>query len=118
MIIFKEKEYSSKTSSIKRMVKYIKKYPLIPISTASLSVGAANYAYNKKKSEEDLSLQKEQLKAMKDLTSALTDTKTALEKEEKARKKELMERKKEELEKKKKSSSKFPSFKPKKDKKK
>lgn len=116
MVIFKEKGYSSKSSSIKRVAKYIKKYPLIPISTASLSIGAANYAYNRKKSEEDLNLQKEQLKAMRELTEALTDTKTALEKEEKARKKELMERKKDNLNKKK--SSKIPSFKPKKDKKK
>ena len=117
MIIFKEKEFS-KSSSIKRVAGYIKKYPLIPISTASLSVGAANYAYNRKKSEEDLSLQKEQLKAMKDLTNALTDTKTALERDEKARKKELMERKKESSEKNKKSSRKIPSFKPKNNKKK
>ena len=109
--------YSSKSSSIKRLAGYIKKYPLIPISTASLAVGTANYSYNKKKAEEDLSLQKEQLKAMKDLTEALTDTKTALEREEKARKKELMERKKEEASKKKKSLR-IPSFKPKKDKKK
>ena len=118
MIIFKEKEYSSKSSTIKRVAKYVKKYPLIPISTASLSVGAANYAFNRKKSEEDLKLQKEQLKAMRELTDALTDTKTALEKEERARKKELMERNKEEELKKKKKSSKIPSFKPKKDKKK
>ena len=115
MINFKEKAYSSKSSSIKRIARYIKKYPLIPISTASLSVGAANYAYNKKKSEEDLKLQKEQLKAMRELTDALTDTKTALEKEEKARKKELMERKKENERKK---EIKSPSFKPKKYKKK
>lgn len=115
MVIFKEKGYSSKSSSLKRVVKYIKKYPLIPISTASLSVGAANYAYNKRKSEEDLKLQKEQLKAMRDLTDALTDTKTALEKEEKARKKELMEMKKNSEDKKK---SKTASFKPKKYKKK
>ena len=113
MVIFKEKRYSSKSSSIKRLARYIKKYPLIPISTASLAVGASNYSYNKKKAEEDLSLQKEQLKAMKDLTEALTDTKTALEREEKARKKELMERKKEEASKKKKSLR-IPSFKPKK----
>lgn len=115
MVIFKEKRYSSKSSSIKRLARYIKKYPLIPISTASLAVGAANYSYNKKKAEEDLDLQNKQLKAMKDLTEALTDTTTALEKEEKARKKELIERKKEEQ---KKKSSKIPSFKPKKDKKK
>ena len=115
MIIFKEKKYSSKSSAIKNLAKYLKKYPLLPVSIASLSVASANYSYNKKKSEEDLSLQKNQLKAMKELTEALTDTTTALEKEENARKKEIIKKKKVEQ---KKKSSKTPSFKPKKDKKK
>ena len=112
MINFKEKAYSSKSSSIKRLANYIKKYPLIPISTASLAIGASNYAFNKKKTQEDFKLQEKQLKAMENLTEALTDTTVALEKEERARKKEIQERKKEkEGEKKKKSAS--PSFKPK-----
>ena len=111
MIKFKEKQYSSKASSIKRLAKYIKKYPLIPISSASLAVGASNYVFNKKKFQEDLALQKKQLKAMENLTEALTDTKKALEKDEKARKKELQERKKEREEDKKYPVS--PSFKPK-----
>ena len=111
MINFKEKAYSSKSSSIKRLANYIKKYPLIPISTASLAVGASNYAFNKKKTQEDLKLQEKQLKAMENLTEALTDTTVALEKEERARKKEIQERKKEKEEEKKKSTS--PSFKPK-----
>lgn len=115
MVIFREKEFSSKSSSIRKIAKYIKKYPLIPISTASLGIGAANYANNKKKSDEDLKFQREQLRAMRDLTDALTDTKDALEKEEKARKKELVEKKKEKQSKKK---SKTPSFKQKKYKKK
>lgn len=116
MISFREKVYSSKTSSAKKVVRYLKKYPLIPLSTASLGVASANYSYNKKKTQEDLSLQKKQLKAMEELTAALTDTTVALEKEEKARKKEIQERKKEKEEEKKKKKS--PFFKPKKGKKK
>lgn len=100
MIKFVEKEFSSKGSSIKKIATYIKKYPLIPLSSASLGVAGANYALNKKKTQEDLDLQKKQLKAMEDLTAALTDTTQALEKEEKARKKEIQDRKKMENEKK------------------
>lgn len=117
MINFKEKQYSSKTSLVKRLAGYIKKYPLIPISSASLAVGASNYAFNKKKTQKDLELQEKQLKAMEELTSALTDTTNALEKEEKARKKEIQERKREKEEEKKKKTS-VPSFKPKNNKKK
>ena len=112
MISFKEKAYSSKSSSAKRALQYLKKYPLIPLSTASLGVAAANYSYNKKKTQEDLSLQRKQLKAMEELTAALTDTTNALEREEKARKKEIQERKKEKDSGEKKKNS--PVFKPKK----
>ena len=93
MIKYREKAFSKK-GLLKKAASYIKKYPLIPISTASLAVGASNYALNAKKTEEDLELQKKQLMAMENLTDALTDTKEALEKDEKARKKELAERNK------------------------
>ena len=107
MINFKQKDFSSsKASIVKRLAKYIKKYPLIPISSASLSIGAANYAYNKKKSQEDFKLQEKQVQAMKDLTKALNKTTKALKEDENARKKKTQDKKKENDEKK---SS--PSFK-------
>lgn len=91
MVNFREKTFSKK--AIGRLAAYIKKYPLIPISTASLGVGIANHVLNKRKKDNDIDLQKRQITAMENLAKALTDTKKVIEKEERSRKKELEKKK-------------------------
>lgn len=78
MIIFREKAYSSKDSVVRKLGRYIKKYPLLPISAASLTIAGVNLAQNRRGISNNTSLQEEQIKATKELTRALRETKVVL----------------------------------------
>jgi hypothetical protein len=78
MVRFREKSYSSRDSVVRKLGRYVKKYPLLPISAASLTVAGANFIQSKKRANETASLQNEQIKATKDLTKALKETKAVL----------------------------------------
>ena len=84
MIKFREKTFSKK--GLMKAVSYIKKYPILPISAASLGIGIANNVNSKKKLEDSLKLQKRQIVAMENLAKALNDTKKIIEKESKSEK--------------------------------
>lgn len=77
MAVFKQKKFS-KTKTIKTVGKYIKDHPILPVSTASLGVGLANYATNTKRRKESIEQHKEQIKAFKELNNNITKNSEAL----------------------------------------
>lgn len=71
---FRQK-YFSKTKGI---IKYIKDHPILPISTASLGVGVANYATNTARMRENREFNKAQLSELENLNNSIAiNTKTA-----------------------------------------
>ena len=73
VINYREKIFSkSSNKAIKKVISFIKKFPIVPISTASLGLGVANYSFNKKKYKEDEAFREKQLDAMKELTEELS----------------------------------------------
>ena len=74
---FRQKIYSKK-KTISLAGKYLKDHPLIPISTASLGVGIANYATNTKRRKEGINQHKDQIKVLKDLNANISKNNDAL----------------------------------------
>lgn len=74
---FRQKTYSKK-KTISLAGKYLKDHPLIPISTASLGVGIANYATNTKRRKEGINQHKDQIKVLKDLNTNISKNNDAL----------------------------------------
>lgn len=68
MINFRQKEFGK----TKEVIGFVKKFPTVPLSAATLGVSTANLAVNTKRHREAGEYQKEQLKAMNGLTDALT----------------------------------------------
>lgn len=78
MINFRQKEFGK----TKEVIKFIKKFPTVPLSAATLGISSANLAVNTRRHKEAGEYQKEQLKAMGGLTDALTGVDKTLRKSE------------------------------------
>lgn len=77
MITFRQNLYSKK-KALKSVGKYVLDHPLIPVSTASLGVGIANYRVNTKRRNEGLEQHREQVKALKELNTNIVKNSEAL----------------------------------------
>lgn len=69
----------SKRSTIKKVGRYIKQHPLLPLSALTASVSTANYATNLRRGEKDKDYQERQLAAMDRLTTSLSKTSELIE---------------------------------------
>ena len=75
---FRQKSFSKGKKLIKSGITYIKDHPILPISTASLGVGIANYKTNTKRQKEGKEQHKEQLNALKSLNENIIKNSEAL----------------------------------------
>ena len=84
MINFRQKEFGK----TKEVIKFIKKFPTVPLSAATLGISSANLAVNTRRHKEAGEYQKEQLKAMEGLTGwGYRKTQSQKDQKEKKRKK-------------------------------
>lgn len=74
---FRQKQFS-KSKVLKKSLKYVKDHPILPVSTASLAVGLANYKTNTKRQKESVVQHEEQLKALKNLNENIVKNSEAL----------------------------------------
>ena len=69
---FREKNFS-KIREGRKILKYLKDHPVLPISAASLGIGIANYKTNTKRQKESVQQHKEQLKALEKLSGNISE---------------------------------------------
>ena len=74
---FRQKQFS-KSKVLKKSLKYVKDHPILPVSTASLAVGLANYKTNTKRQKESVTQHNEQIKALKSLNENIIKNSEAL----------------------------------------
>lgn len=72
MIIYRAKSFSE-ISSVKKGIKYLGKYPTVPISLATLGISTSNLVTNKRRNKTSEKYQQNQLQAMDKLTKALVN---------------------------------------------
>lgn len=75
---FRQKLFSKGKKLVKSGLKYVKDHPILPVSTASLGIGIANYKTNTKRQKEGKEQHKEQLEALKNLNKNIIENSEAL----------------------------------------
>lgn len=67
MIKFRQKEFGKLRSA----VEYVKKYPTLPLSAATLGISATNFAVNNKRYKNDREFREHQTKMMNSLANSM-----------------------------------------------